>query len=192
MRPIMTLLIALVVAQASCGPAPRLDPAAPADRPAETTGGEMAPTPYTADQIRDASRTGRTYVYRVEAEGEPVRIREMRFFTVDAAGAEIVTTVFDEQGTEIHSEPPSRSSWEELRRHALFPRDAVEISDEEITVPAGTFACMLYTLTDRAEGSVTKFYFARELPGAPVLFFTDANGHRVMTTTLVSHDPGAG
>jgi hypothetical protein len=186
----MTLLIALSLAACGSSAPAATDPSSVAERPA-TAEVEMAPTPYTADQIRDATRPGRTYRFRDETDGEPVRIREIVFQTADAGGADIATRMLDESGTEISSEPASHATWEELRRHAQFPATAVHMHDEAITVPAGTFACVVYTVTDEAEGTVTTFYFARDLPGAPVLFYQDAGGRRVSTTTLVAHTPGS-
>jgi hypothetical protein len=55
-------------------------------------------------------------------------------------------------------------------------------------------------VTDAAEGKVSTFYFAKDLPGAPVLFYTDvpsaagnaagAAASRVVTSTLVEYAPG--
>ena len=41
-------------------------------------------TPFTAAQIRDATKAGRTYVYRIELPGSPVVLRTMLFGKVDA------------------------------------------------------------------------------------------------------------
>ncbi len=46
---------------------------------------------------------------------------------------------------------------------------------------------MLFTLTDRETNEVSRFCFARELPGAPVLYYTEKAGKRVMTATLIEH-----
>jgi hypothetical protein len=99
--------------------------------------------------------------------------------------------VLDESGAELSSEAPAHATWDELRQHALFPAASVRMHDEQITVPAGSYACVVYTVSDAAEGTVTTFYFARDLPGAPVLFYQEAGGRRVSTTTLLSHDPGS-
>ena len=39
----------------------------------------MYPTPFTAEQIRDATKAGRTYKYKVETEGNPPGERVMTF-----------------------------------------------------------------------------------------------------------------
>lgn len=139
----------------------------------------MADTPFTAEQIRAATKAGRTYRFEVEAPGKPARVRELTFVTVDAEGAEVRATSGD-------AEPSSqRVSWESLRQHAAFPKARVTTHDEEITVPAGTFACVVYVVRDGDKTST--FYFAKSLPGAPVLFFSEVGGVRTETSTLVEH-----
>jgi len=136
----------------------------------------MHATPYTAAQIRDATKPGRTYRYRVEAEGLPAGQKTMTFTSVDAAGAEVSTD----------GAAPTRVTWDELRKHAEFPEPVVSTREEKITVPAGTFDCTVYVVQGEP-GEVRTFYFAKALPGAPVLFFTTKDGKRVMTSTLVEH-----
>jgi hypothetical protein len=81
----MTLLIALSIS--ACGSSP--PPEDTVEPPRPTAEVEMAPTPFTADQIRSATRPGRTYRFRDETAGEPVRVREIVFRTADDEGAEI-------------------------------------------------------------------------------------------------------
>jgi hypothetical protein len=139
----------------------------------------MFPTPYTAAQIRDATKAGRTYRFRVANAGSPPGDRVMTFTKVDAEGAELVT----------NGQAPERVTWEELRRHAEFPAPVVSTRQEKVTVPAGTFDCTVYVVL--GEPGVTRtFYFAKNLPGAPVLFFTEKDGKRVMTSTLIDHRGG--
>src|SRR5262249_4150975 len=89
----------------------------------------------------------------------------------------------DAQGTVVESKT-AHHSWEELRKHAEFPAAATTLDDATTTTPAGTFACKRYVVRDGDE--VSTFYFAPSLPGPPVLFFTDKNGTRVMTSTMIS------
>jgi hypothetical protein len=137
------------------------------------------PAPYTSDQIRDATRPGRSYTWRVEVAGKPPFEKVMTFTTVDATGADLVSG-----GT------AKRVTWDELRKHGEFPRAAVRTREEAITVPAGRYDCIVYVVADPAEGEVSQFYFAKAMPGAPVLFFTEKNGTRVMTSTLIQYAPG--
>lgn len=150
----------------------------PSAPPPQANEAGMYPTPFTADQIRDATKAGRTYKYKIEAEGSPSGERVMTFVKVDAEGADLVTD----------GSAPKRVTWEELRKHAEFPKPVVSTRSEKTTTPAGTFDCVVYVV--QSPGEIRTFYFAKDLPGAPVLFFTEKDGKRVMTSTLVDHKPG--
>jgi hypothetical protein len=153
--------------------------------PATQTSGAAAPggtfpTPYSAEQIRDASKPGRTWIWRVETPGNPTVESSAAFGALDAEGVELVS-----DGT------TKRITWEELRRHAEFPRDAVVTREETVTVPAGTYDCIVYVVTDPTTHEVTSYYFAKDLPGAPVYFYSDKGGTRLLTSTLIKYDAGS-
>jgi len=137
------------------------------------------PTPFTAEQIRGATKAGRTYRYKVEAADKPASERTVTFVSVDAEGATIATT----------GEGNKRVTWEELRQHAEFPVPIVKTREESITTPAGKFDCIVYVVLGEG-GEASTFYFAKTLPGAPVMFFIAKEGRRMMTSTLVEHRAG--
>jgi hypothetical protein len=186
---LVTLLAALVTRLAACA-SPATPPSSPSP-PTATTPATAAsssapepataffPAPYSAAQIRDATRPGRSYTWRVEIPALPASENVTTFTRVDAEGAEITS-----------NGKPRRVTWEELRKHAEFPRTWVTTHDETVTVPAGTFDCIAYVVTDPAAGEVSTFYFAKSLPGAPVLFFSDKAGTRLRTSTLVRYASG--
>lgn len=171
-------------ASATPEPAPpeaaTLAAAAPDAPTPAATDADSYPTPYDADQIRDATRPGRAYTWRVEEVGKAPVEHTIAFTHVDADGAEIVRDGI-----------AARVTWEELRRHGAFPRALVTTHEETVTVPAGTYDCVVYVVADGAAGETSTFYFAKALPGAPVLFFTDAAGVRQSTSTLVRYAPGS-
>ena len=168
-------------------PAPSSSAPAPAAAPAlGVPVGADKIAPYTPEQIRDATPQGRTYKYRIVREGKPTKLDEMRFTRVDAQGADISSTSREEGGAA--GPPKSRTvTWAELRAHGEFPRALVTVADEPVDVPAGHFSCIVFTLKDPDKNEVSRFYFAREIPGAPVLYFTEKDGKRVMTATLLEH-----
>jgi len=145
-------------------------------------------TPFTAAQIRDATKAGRTYVYRIELTGSPIVLRTMCFGKVDADGAELTISMKRETGEPVGDPETKRVTWEDLRKHAEFPKTSVTISESELEVLSGTRTCTVYTVCEGK--SVTCFFFAKDLPGAPVLFHTEEDGARVVTSLLVSHDGG--
>jgi hypothetical protein len=176
---------ALVVCLAllGCGGAPAAPaPAAPSSAPA----GEMAPTPYTAEQIRDSTRTVATIEFKVETSGKAVVRRLLRFNAANDEGVDVASQTLDEAGSPLGEPKTEHARWDELRKHAEFPRVATKIREESVTVPAGVFDCTVYEVT--RDGVLTTFYFAKKAPGPPVLYFTTKDGARVMTTTMLARN----
>lgn len=153
---------------------------------------KLARTPYTAEQIRNATHVGRTYEWRVESAGKPSVRRIIQFVEVNEQSAKTVARVLDEKGRELERGQPQAVTWDELRKHAEFPEAQVTIAEQSVQVPAGKFDCWVYTVSEGTgpEASTSRFFFAKNLPGAPVLFHTDKAGQRVMTSTLIAHKPG--
>jgi hypothetical protein len=179
MRSVVLLSVALINACSGASHAPPTSEPPPS--PAEAyEPGDTFPTPYSAEQIRDATRPGRSYTWRIENGNAPAVERQITFGPTDATGAELSSD------GEVR-----RVTWEELRKHAEFPRAAVTTRDETITTPAGTFECVVYVVA-RGAGEISTFYFAKSMPGAPVLFFVDKGGARTMTSTLIRYEAGSG
>lgn len=156
------------------------DAGAPADKDGwQKPKGPVYPAPFTAEQIRAATKNGRTYRYKVEMPGKPTKEYAITFRNVDEGGAE------------IHSGggAAKRMSWQALQQQSEFPKDKTETHDEKLKTPAGKFKCVVYEVA-MEEGEVWTFYFAKDLPGAPVYFYAERNGKRLRTTTLVEHIAG--
>ncbi|TNE85460.1 MAG: hypothetical protein EP330_25590 [Deltaproteobacteria bacterium] len=181
------LLTLLLVA---CGPkAPAPVAAAEEVAPVEAAGesekvepaamAETAPTPFTADQIREGCPPGRRILMRLSKEGS-VMWQETLFVGGDEITAEMRGHLWPE-GTEPSETIASTESWEVLRDHAAFPKDRTTITaDVAVRVPAGDFTTTRYDVVDD-EGLIQHFFFATELPGPPVkAVFNDAAGETVM------------
>jgi hypothetical protein len=140
---------------------------------------------FTARQLHDACKSGHTLVYAIETPGKPAMRMTMRFLDATESDVLVETTVTDAEGHAAEPPDRGRATWEELDKHGEFPRERTTVTDETITTPAGTFATRLYTVAGK-EGAVSRFYFAKSLPGPPVLFFTVKGGERVSTSTLQS------
>ena len=145
----------------------------------------FAPTPYTAEQIRASCKPGHTLVFRMEVPGQPVITRTTRFLEGNEEGAEFESSAVNDRGQTVEPLHKGRARWEDFRRHAQFPSDRTQLSDAKITVPAGTFDTTLYAVRGD-NGEVTKFHFARNLPGPPVLMITEKDGAPLRTMTLTS------
>jgi hypothetical protein len=150
---------------------------------------DIATPPFTAAQIRAATTAGRSYEFRMEAAGQPAQLHRITFVEVTSDSATAEAIDLDGEGQPLGEPQRGTSTWAELVAHASYPRASTVISDETIEVPAGKFACMLYTVV---EGPMRKrTYFARELPGAPVLMVVEQDGQVVQTLTLLKHTPGS-
>jgi hypothetical protein len=154
---VTAFVFALAFAPA-CGPSER--PPAPPPSP------QMAPTPYTAEEIHETARMGRRYEWNVERPGKPRQVSVLMFVKVTKGGAELETSTLDETGHLASDVARDRSTWSELRDHASFPAASATIAEETITVPAGTYPCKVYVVTEGKR--VSRFWFATKLPGPPV------------------------
>lgn len=176
-----------VVALGGCPTPSHPEPPDPEGSPIPAS--NFAPTPYTAAELRDATKIGRTYVFRSEKQGEKPAFRQMKFVGVSPDEATVESLDMDADRKPLGAPQTAKSKWEDLRKHAEFPKDAVSITEGSISVPAGDYDCRIYVVT-MPGGKVTTFHFAKNLPGPPVLFFTEVNGVKVSTSTLVEYAPG--
>jgi hypothetical protein len=151
---------------------------------------EMAPTPYSTEQLRASNRPGTLYRYKLETAGEAAQIKIMEFTSgTSAESAELTNQVLDEGGKAKSPSTVERSSWEEIRRHAEFPRAGLTVEAGSVEVPAGKFDVAIYTLS-APNGETSKFYFAKSYAGPPVLLFKERAGTRLMTMTLLERKSG--
>lgn len=139
------------------------------------------PAPFSWEEIRAATKSGRTYRFKVQEKGKAARERVVTFVKVDDDGCEIFAG----------GDAPRRMGWPQLQKDAEWPKDRVTTREETVKLPGGKFDCMVYEVRGK-DGEVSTYYFARTLPGAPVLFYVEQDGKRVRTTTLVEHIPGKG
>jgi hypothetical protein len=151
-------------------------PSAPAPKPSS---GARYPAPFTWEQIRAATKSGRTYRFRVEQPGKATKERVLTFTKVDDDGCELFSGNGD----------PKRVGWPLLQKDAEFPKDRVSTHEESVKLPGGKFDCVVYEVKGD-DGEVSTYFFAKSLPGAPVLFYSEQDGKRLRTTTLLEHIQG--
>jgi hypothetical protein len=152
----------------------------------------LAPRPFTADQIRDATRPGRTYRYVVEAGGQRT-FKQTRFVEVTPDKALMESTQTDETWKPTAEPESEQIAWNELLEHASYPEAGTAIDEVDVEVPAGRFTCKRYLVHAKKDGveTLTRVFFAKELPGMPVLMEVEAGGQRTMTLTMMQHLPGS-
>lgn len=136
---------------------------------------DHAPTPYTADQIRQGCPPGRTVTTRTETPDDPADLSTTVFLETDEVGAII------EAGGVRH-----RVSWADLQAHASFPAERTTITEDVVETPLGEMECICYRVV--ADGSVTSFWFAKKRPGMPVRSVTESGGSVVSTSVVVADD----
>lgn len=167
-----------------------VQPTAPDDAPKSMTPEDPnLPTPYTADEIKRASKTGRTLEFLVETPPKPPTRRRMVFLDVTDVGAMIESTNLDRDGVQDGEKQLSQATWEELRKHALYPRANTQVTTRREDTPAGSFDCTCYTVERGPEK--TTACFAKTLPGPPVVMTTEVGGDITSTISLLSHKEGS-
>jgi hypothetical protein len=189
------LLVLLSLSCVACGPKGSETIQAPpvADWPSaeeRTIEEGYAPTPFTAAQIRDACPSGTRVLYRLErVVNDPQRVL-FSFEKADEKGVDLLIADMD-LNNKVTGVPNSmRNTWEEMQAQYSTPVENTVITQERVTVPAGTYDCMLYTVTKPSgKGNVIdKFWFAYELPGPFIKRSTEHVDEGTITLTLVSHE----
>jgi hypothetical protein len=150
-----------------------------------------APTPFTAEEIRNACPQGTAVVLRRESMDQVVTVTHT-FAKCDEEGADVELTVTNEEGKELGKQT-KRSSWKEMQEHASFPEPDTKITEETVEVPAGKFECLLYTVVQDTAGKRIRksMHFAKKLPGPPVKMVFEMDGKVQFTMTLVERKAAA-
>lgn len=130
-------------------------------------GEDFVPTPYTAEQIRDAWVEGFEVTTRSRsAVGEIFTLT--RVIAWSEVGFGMVEIELDAQGRPMERDPDVISgTWVELRDHARFPAASASRARAVWDTPLGRLAGWLYRVED--EEDATEFFFADDHPGPPVV-----------------------
>ena len=165
----------------------------PADASKSAANAGVAPAPFTAAQIREATQQGRTYRFKTEMLGQPPHTQQIEFIAVSPTGCTTKNQRFDLEGKPVGGAGVAQATWDDLVKHAAYPAASTSISDEPCETPAGKFSCKIYVVRTQDNGVklVRKVWFAKSLPGAPVKTVVERGGAVVMRMTLQSHTPGA-
>ena len=175
-----TLLVLALGALLSCGTGAAPEPVEPTAGPSEEEAAAPAilERPFSAEQIRDEWIEGFTVTIRRWTPEAEVFERWV-VIAADADGVDIESTVTDADGTLLSEPTVQHSSWVDLRDHASFPADRATREAVVRETPLGELHGWLYTVTDPASGVVTEFFFADDLPGAPVFVHVLRDGEVV-------------
>ena len=146
-----------------------------------------APTPFSAEEIREACTDGAFRLYRLTGEAQPPRMNMS--FGPDVEGKVVVTTeIMDEEGAVLGASDAPASSWSAFQAHASFPAERTTITTGTHTTAAGTFDCWTYSVSG-PEDTVTNLVFARDLPGSPLRMVAMKDGTPIQGMELIDFGP---
>ena len=143
----------------------------------------LAPTPFTAAEIRDGCRPGRTITTHAESDGGTT-VRTTTYLSADAEGGEFESRVLGPDGA-VES-GIGRATWADLQSHAAFPADRTTIEEQRLELPTGPADCLLYTVSDG--DVVRRFWFDTARPGMPVRVESEEAGVVTSVSTVVADE----
>jgi hypothetical protein len=140
--------------------------------------------PFTPEQIRSGTPDGHTLDIVTTREGEVVDRRRTIYFDPDETSVSMRLAPLSEAGVLGSEAMEARTTWVDLRDHAVFPAETTTVTEETIDTPLGSLPCTRY---DVASGEATMTYwFAAAHPGMPVRAATLSDGVEVEVTTVVA------
>ncbi len=150
---------------------------------------DHAPTPFTAEEIRLGCPDGRKTKYKIEIPGKPFHYQITTFVNATPETAGFEMTTLDKDGNTIGQMQTATATWSELQTHASFPQSRTKIENASYTTAAGAFDCWYYHVTGEKDGKpvISKYYFAKKLPGPPIYFIQETDGSPTFTMTLVEN-----
>lgn len=159
--------------------------AALAQAPAPSPGAATLPTPYTAEQIREAWQPGFSVERRTTEAGAETRSR-MTVLSATPEASVVRTERFAASGEA--SEPPIEwsASWSELRDHALFEAANAKRERAECRSQLGPMPGWRY-IVPQANGDTLTMCFADATPGPPVEYETLRGGAVISRTEHLNY-----
>lgn len=140
------------------------------------------PTPYTADQIRDAFPAGLVYTLEVTSP-RGVLVTRTRVVESGAETTVLEAQLLDEAG-EPDGEPGLQTArWTELRDHARFPAEVASRERGTRETALGELEGWVYR-AEAPDGSVSEFFFADAYPGPPVEYSRTKDGEVMLEARM--------
>ena len=107
----------------------------------------------------------------------------------DTDGVVIESVALDAEGNPDGEPSRQPATWTQLRDHASFPAEHAQRSTVTRETELGVLEGWLYEVRDPGSGSVTEFFFASSMPGAPVEMRTTLNGEVVQLLEQIERGP---
>lgn len=154
----------------------------------EVTPEQGPPPPFTAEEIMLGNPPGTERTFELVGSEGPAQLQTVRFVEGPEdtrAFMQFLTQVVGSDAEPAASE--ASATWAELRLHASFPPEKTTRVPAEWTTKAGSFDGWLYVVEDEVDGVpvITRYWFAHDEPGQPVMFETEIDGETALRTELV-------
>lgn len=170
-------IAAVIALAATYGACHRTRPAAP--EPAAVV--DTLPTPFTADQIRDAMPAG-AGLTMVLTEGGATSTQEWTVLAADDTAMMLRVVTTDAEGAV--TEETSTAPWTALRDHASFPVGAATRRRATTNSDLGMLEGWQYEVT--VDGHVSTYFFADAHPGPPIFFNTRLPDGRMLLARITA------
>jgi hypothetical protein len=147
-----------------------------------------AAAPFSVEQLQEGCRPGRSSTYHMEIANRSPYFEVTRYVKANEAEVHIESQRLSASGAPRGNQVKAHSTWKAMSERGWYPDEWTVITDERVETPAGAFDCRVYEVTSHGE-TVDRYYFARDLPGPPVLHTRHVDGALQLTMTLVEHTP---
>ncbi|MGW6199513.1 hypothetical protein ACWF0M_25405 [Kribbella sp. NPDC055110] len=144
-----------------------------------------APTPFTAAEIRNATRVGKSITRRVESVGAAPYLLISTYVECDDAGVTLERSRRSLDGALLGEPQVMKATWLDLQRHASFAAGDTTIEPERLETAIGALDCLRYTVRDGGTDEI--FWFATSLPGMPIQQLTRTDGQIVESVVVVDY-----
>lgn len=140
------------------------------------------PTPYSAEQIRDAFVEGLEYVLEVTTPRGVVATRT-RVLESSAESVLLEAQPLGENGEPDGEAAEQTAEWTELRDHARFPAEVASRERATRETALGELEGWLYR-AEAPDGSVSELFFADAYPGPPVEYLRTMDGEAILEARM--------
>jgi hypothetical protein len=159
---------------------------------------EPAPAPFTAEEIRQATQGGRKDRFLIMDRPFPPRFddielvaREDGMYSRRLATHEIPVGWTIGGTATIRIQPPPPMTWRDVMGHAAyFDKERAQIVTMPCETALGPQDCVVYVFHDADNEVDIRSYYAKALPGPPVLHTMSVCRELVYAAVLVHHVDG--
>lgn len=146
---------------------------------------DCLPTPYSAEQIRDAWKLGMQVVTRYTTP-EGVSFSRAVVTAWSAEKVSMTDQAIDERGGANGELAAFEATWTELRDHALFLTSKASRERATRKTPLGALDGWLYQVEE--EDGDSEFFFPDRYPGAPFIYAKNRDGEQIFLAEIISRE----